>query len=171
MAQCSAKSDPTTQSLLFQRLRWQLLRNTLNVLLQGSLIRLTTILCISVVIWLVVFVISGEGFGFLKQQRLPLSGGIVGTIFDLFFLSLTVLLIFSTGIILYSSLFSSAETAFLLSTPARADQVFAYKYQSALAFSSWGFLLLGSPVLVAYGISYGSSWHYYALLLLFFLGF
>lgn len=163
--------DAPGQSLLFQRLRWQLLRNTLDVLFRGSLIRIFTIVIISVLIWAVVFGISMEGFGFFKHHRLPLSGGIVGTLFDLFFLSLTILLIFSSGIILYSSLFSSSETAFLLSTPARADHVFAYKYQAALGFSSWGFLLLGSPVLVAYGLAYGSPWHYYALLVLFFLGF
>ncbi|MGE3807853.1 MAG: hypothetical protein AB7K24_24580, partial [Gemmataceae bacterium] len=95
----------------------------------------------------------------------------VGILFDLMFLSLMVLLIFSSGIILYSSLFSSAETGFLLTMPARADFVFAYKYQGALAFSSWGFLLLGSPVLIAHGLVNGSPWYFYPLLILYFVGF
>ena len=69
-----------------------------------------------------------------------------------------MLLIFSSGIILYSSLFSSAESAFLLSTPAPADQVFAYKFQGAVAFSSWAFVLLGSPVLIAYGMAIRGPW-------------
>src|SRR5262249_26475290 len=59
----------------------------------------------------------------------------------------------------------------LLSTPARADRVFAYKFQGALAFSSWAFVLLGTPVLIAYGRVQGAQWHYYALLPLFCLGF
>lgn len=171
MNQSIATNDASGQSLLLQRLRWQVLRNTMTAVLRGSLLRAAIIVGISAIIWIVVFIISKESFGFLKLQKLSLFGGIVGTIFDLFFLALTILLIFSSGLILYSSLFSSAETAFLLSTPARADHVFAYKYQAALGFSSWGFLLLGSPVLVAYGLANAAPWHYYGLLLLFFLGF
>src|SRR5262249_37997543 len=49
--------------------------------------------------------------------------------------------------------------------------VFAYKYQSAIAFSSWAFFLLSAPVLIAYGIIYGAPWPFYFLVPLFFLGF
>jgi ABC-2 type transport system permease protein len=89
------------------------------------------------------------------------------------FFTLTVLLTFSTGIILYSSLFSSAESHFLLAAPVPDDHVFAYKYQGAVAFSSWAFVLLGSPVLIAYGLEVGDGapWYFYAVLPLFFFGF
>jgi ABC-2 type transport system permease protein len=79
--------------------------------------------------------------------------------------------LFSCGLILYSSLFASAETAFLLGTPALADQVFAYKFQGAVAFSSWAFVLLGGPVFLAYGLIFDVPWLFYALLPLFVLGF
>jgi ABC-2 type transport system permease protein len=107
----------------------------------------------------------------------PLDLEIIGSTFDLMFMVLSVLLIFSTGIILYSSLFSSAESAFLLGGPVPEDQVFAYKFQGAVGFSSWAFIMLGSPILIAYGlvgpgtIDAGSPWYFYALLPLFFLGF
>ena len=52
-----------------------------------------------------------------------------------------------------------------------ADQVFAYKYQGAITFSSYAFILLGSPILLAYGWVSGVPWLFYALLPLFFLGF
>ena len=78
---------------------------------------------------------------------------------------------FSGGLILYSSLFSAAETDFLLATPARADQVFAYKFQASVAFSSWAFVLLGIPILVSYGLEWAVPWFYYALLPVFFVGF
>lgn len=159
------------QPVLFQRLRWTLLRNTLEAALQGSLLRLVTICFCSVLIWLGIFAVGAEGFDFLINQRIPLAGGIVGTVFDLLFLALTVLLLFSTGIILYSSLFSSRETSFLLASPATADQVFAYKFQGAVLFASWAFLLLGTPILVAYGLAFDVPWYYYGFLLLYFVGF
>jgi ABC-2 type transport system permease protein len=86
-------------------------------------------------------------------------------------LTLAVLLVFSGSIILYSILFNAPESAFLLATPARADQVFAYKFQGAVAFSSWAFVLLGMPILLAFGAVYEVPWGYYALLPVYFVGF
>jgi ABC-2 type transport system permease protein len=81
------------------------------------------------------------------------------------------MLIFSTGIILYASLFTSPEARFLLCSPARADHIFATKFQSAVAFSSWGFVILGVPVFVGYGLVSGVPWYFYALLPLYLLGY
>src|SRR5262249_55453090 len=127
---CPAPAPSVRASLLFQGLRWRLLRNTLNELVRRSPVRLITILVCSALIWGGVFTLSWLGFTFFAiELKVPLNGKIIGTLFNLLFVVLTVLLVFSTGIILYSSLFSSDETTFLLSTPAPADQVFAFKYQ------------------------------------------
>jgi ABC-2 type transport system permease protein len=159
------------QSFLFQRLRLRVLWNSLALARSDSQLRLAVILGCSAVIWACVFGISLEGFLWLARTRIPLAGGIVGTLFDLMFVALAVLLVFSSGIIQYASLFSSPESAYLLSTPARADDIFAYKFQGAVAFSSWAFVLLGSPVLIAYGMAFHVPWYFYALLPLYFLGF
>jgi ABC-2 type transport system permease protein len=168
------KAGQVNQPLLFQRLRWRLLHNTIRVVLRRSLVRLITILFCSLLVWGSLFAISYIGFQELKVRwDVPLDLKIIVLIFDLMFIALTVLLIFSTGIILYSSLFSAAETSFLLSAPVREDHIFAYKFQGAVAFSSWAFVLLGSPILIAYGIHVGNGapWYFYAILPLFFLGF
>jgi ABC-2 type transport system permease protein len=164
--------QPTvSQPWLFQRLRWRLVRNAGSLLLGTSRVRLVSIVLCSLLVAATIFAFCLEGFHFLKSNQIPFSGRIVGTLFDFLFLALGLLLIFSGGIILYSSLFTAPETAFLLSTPARADQVFAYKFQTAIAFSSWAFLLLGLPILVAYGLIFEVPWFYYALLPVFFVGF
>lgn len=160
------------QAWLFQGLRGRLMRNSWRVMLGQSSMRPLTILLCSVLVWAFVFAISWGGFTFLDSEvRIPLKGGIVGILLDLLFLSLAVLLIFSSGLILYGSLFASAETSFLLSKPVAADQVFAYKFQGAVLFSSWAFLLLGGPILLAYGLACDAPWYFYVLLPLFFLGF
>src|SRR5690606_18983829 len=45
------------------------------------------------------------------------------------------------------------------------------KFGEAMAFSSWGFLLLGSPMMVAYGITVEAPWPFYALFLAFLIAF
>jgi ABC-2 type transport system permease protein len=163
---------PVNQAFLFHRLRWRLLRNSWRAMVGQSSMRPLTILLCSLVVWGFVFSIGWGGFLFLQTEvGVPLTGEIVGLLLDLLFLSLAVLLIFSSGLILYGSLFTSAETAFLLAKPVAADRVFAYKFHGAVAFSSWAFLLLGSPILIAYGLVCDAPWYFYVLLPLFFLGF
>src|SRR5262245_45749070 len=172
MVEMSVVDQPAiSQPWLFQRLRWSVIRNAGSLIVGNSRARLVVIIVCGLLVAATVFAAGPEGFLFLKQTDIPFSGRIVGTLFDFLFLALGMLLIFSGGLILYSSLFTSAETAFLLSTPARADQVFAYKFQAAIAFSSWAFLMLGLPILIAYGLVSHSPWGYYALLPVFLVGF
>ena len=89
----------------------------------------------------------------------------VGAMFGMFFAALMLMLVFSSGIILYGSLFCSREIALLLTIPASTERVFLHKFQEAVVLSSWGFVLLGSPILVAYGVVEHAPWYYYAMLL------
>lgn len=167
-----------SSSALFRNLRLTIFRNSLHVLRERSLIRVITIILCSLVVWGMLFGVSYRGFWelqFRTNWQLPLDGKIMEVVFDFMFLVLTFLLIFSTAIILYSSLFSSAESWFLLSAPVPDDHVFAYRFQGAVAFSSWGFLLLASPILIAFGLQIdrgaGAPFYFYLALPLFFLGF
>lgn len=159
------------EALLFLKLRRHIVQNTLRSFFRSSPIQPLTILLCSVLVWAFVFFLSYEGFSFMKQQHLAPTDRLVGIVLDLLFLSLGVLLVFSTGLILYGSLFASAETVFLLSKPVAVDQVFAYKFQGAGLFSSWAFLLLGGPILIAFGIVAEAPWYFYVLLPLYFLGY
>jgi ABC-2 type transport system permease protein len=92
-------------------------------------------------------------------------------VFHLFFASLNVMLIFSSAIILYTGLFNSPETQFLLTLPIRPERLVLYKFQEAVFYSSWGFFLLASPMMIAYGMVAGAPWYYYCLMLPFIVAF
>jgi ABC-2 type transport system permease protein len=159
------------QALVFRQLRSRLLRNGLRTMMETGKVRFYTILGTSGFVAAIVFALSLVGFYELHSYRIPGKGVIVAGLFDLMFFTLGVMLLFSTGIILYASLFTAPETRFLLTTPARADHIFAAKFQDAVSFSSWGFVVLGLPILIAYGIIAKVPFVYYALLPLFLLGF
>lgn len=159
------------QAAIFQYLRLRLFRNTVATVLHDSPLRLATILFSSLLVWFGVFGASSLGFHHLLVQKIPFAGGILETMFDMLFFSLGVMLVFSTSIILFSSLFSAPEARFLLSTPAAADQVFAYRFHGAVAFSSYAFVLLGSPILLGYGWIYSVPWYFYVMLPVYFLGY
>lgn len=161
-------------TLLFQTLRGTLLRNALRHLLAHSLARLLSMLACSVLIWGIIFGLSWAGLHEVRVRgEIDLDLRVIELVLDLMFFVLGVMLTFSTGIILYSSLFASDESNFLMASPIPDDHVFAYKLQGGIAFSSWAFVLLGSPILIAFGLEIGDGapWYYYVVMPLFFLGF
>ncbi len=155
----------------FRNLRWRLVNNTFRSSMAGSRLRLVMIAICSAIFWAGLFFLFFGGFQFLKSFVRNMSDDFIDYIFSMFFLSLLLMLFFSAGIILYTGLFQSKESAYLLTTPAPPDQIFAYKFFEAIAYSSWAFLLLGSPLMVAYGIVEDATWKFYAIFPLFFLAF
>lgn len=155
----------------FRFLRRRLAINSLRQLLSSGRLRIFTILATSGFVALLVFALAYSGFAFLRQGGIPFRGLIIAGLFDVLFLTLGAMLLVSTGVILYASLFSSPEARFLLTTPATADRIFAEKFRSAAAFSSWGFVVLGLPVLIAYGLEAGAPWLYFPVLPAFLIGF
>ncbi len=91
----------------------------------------------------------------------------IWTMFFLFFFALMVLLVFSNGIISYSSFFRSRETGFLHTLPVRVESLFLYKSTESFAFSSWAFLFFGTPLVAAYGVLFEAPWHFYPVSLIF----
>lgn len=160
----------SNQTVAFRKLRLRLFRNARAQLFDNSRVRLLTMIASSLVVWLAVYAAAHGGFRLLNSQKIP-SGAIVDLIFNAMFFTLGTMLVFSTGLVLYASLFNGAETRFLLSTPAREDRIFASKFQSASLFSSWAFLVLGVPVLLAYGIVFDAPWYYYPMLMAQLIGF
>jgi ABC-2 type transport system permease protein len=158
---------PHEESNLFWRLRGKLLGNMWRQTLAEARLRFSLVALLSVIFWTALFVLFVDAFQFL-ETNIPSADTyeeIISSMFGMFFVSLLMMLIFSTGIILYGSLYRSREVAFLITTPARPELVFAHKFQEAVLFSSWGFLLMGTPMLVAYGVVRLAPWHYFALML------
>ncbi|MCE9547056.1 MAG: hypothetical protein K8T25_16400, partial [Planctomycetia bacterium] len=152
---------------LFRRLRTWLMLSTARQLWRTARLRLWLTTLLSLVFWGGLFALSHEGFVFLRSvtsQAEPI-------VFDLFYGSLMVMLTVSTAIILYGGLYNNRDMEYLLSTPTRAGRIFIVKFQEAVVMSSWGFILLGSPLLLAYGLAVNAPWYYYALLLPYMIAF
>jgi len=165
--------SPADEARLFWRIRRQLWVNNLRQTWRNSRLRLVLVALMSAVFWVGLFVLFFDAFDFLfgailnegtRQQT-------VRVVFGVFFMSLLLMLVFSTAIMLYSGLYRSPEAAFLLTTPARSERIFQHKYLETMFFSSWGFILLGSPMLLAYGLVAGAPWYFYVEVLVLLVAF
>lgn len=157
----------------FGHMRRRILTTLLRQMFSHSRFRVTLVVVLTSLLWGGMFWMFANGFTFLQsaitnQETYALA---MGRMFGVFFLALMVMLLFSSAIILYGSLFRSRDAAFLLTSPARTGRVFLHKFQEAIVLSSWGFVLLGSPILLAYGVVAGAPWYFYVLLLPFLVAF
>jgi ABC-2 type transport system permease protein len=174
----SETSDDTllsgsAEARVFRWLRGRIAANYLRQVLRQSRLRLSLVTLLTAVLWGGLFELFAGGFQFLDVM-IPdqvTHDDTARAVFSIFFASLTLMLVFSTGIIIYGGLFRSPEVQFLFSLPARSERVFLHKFQEAMLFSSWGFLLLGTPMLIAYGSVEESGWYYFTVLLPFLIGF
>jgi len=149
------------EARLFLRLRATLVWETVRAMVAGSRLRLSLVAVLSGLFWAALYGLFVEAFSFLEA----LHADVISLLFNAFFSSLTVMLVFSAGILLYGGMYRSPESRLLLTLPVRAETIFAHKFREAMWFAGWGFVLLGSPMLVAYGMARGAAWPFFLMLL------
>jgi ABC-2 type transport system permease protein len=154
------------ESNAFWRLRYRTWKTLLYQTFVQARFRTSLVLFLSLVLWVGLFWLFQDGFSYVRTMivHAETHDQLISAIFSAFFAALLLLVVFSAAIILYGALFRSPETEFLLTLPLRTEMVFLHKFQETLIYSSWGFLLLGSPLLLAYGIVSEAPWYYYLLL-------
>ena len=140
--------DIPQENQLTRRLRGTIAWNLVTTIFQQSRFRFGLVLVLSTIFWAAVFCLFYDAFNFIDSMHAE----VMSLLFNTFFSALMVMMIFSTGILMYGGLYRSGESSFLLTCPLRAEAIHAHKFTEALWFSSWGFILLGSPMLIAYGI-------------------
>ena len=167
--------EPTSamEGRIFWSLRSNILRAIVSEAMHTARLRTTVLVILSAVFWVGLFWLFTEGFQFLRISltQPSMRSQVVHAIFNTFFFTLTFMISVSAAIVLYGSLFRSQETAMLLTYPVRPERIVLYKYQETVIISCWGFVLLGTPLLIAYGIVNSAPWLYYVLLVPFMLTF
>ncbi len=165
---CERLPSDEREGQIFWKLRWRVGQTHLRYLLQHARLRTSLVVGLSTLFWAGLFVLFYGGFEFvIANVGSPgdqYHAQTVQFVFTLFFVSLQIMLIFSAGIILYGGLYDSRETIFLMTLPVRDSRLVFYRFQEALFFSSWGFFLLASPMMVAYGLVVSAPWYYFAYL-------
>jgi ABC-2 type transport system permease protein len=151
----------TTDLAVLAWMRWRDLGNRFRLARSRSRFKVVVIAVASAAFWIGLYRVFHYGLDFVHRAA-GQHQDLVGAMLDVFFFALAMMLVFSNGIISYSSLYRSQETGFLLAAPVRPGSIFLYKIAEALAFSSWAFLFLASPLLAAYGRLFDLGPSFYA---------
>ncbi|MCW8133005.1 MAG: hypothetical protein KIS92_21840 [Planctomycetota bacterium] len=135
------------------------------------MLKVVVVAVLGTAFWAALFILFNQSFQFLNVHAYIFRDQLVKHILSLFFLTLTVMLVFSNALISFSNLFRSPETTFLFSLPIRHDTIYLYKMIESLVFSSWALFALGLPLLIAYGMQSDVSWFYYPVMVVFLIPF
>ncbi len=158
---------PVAEAAGFARLRrrtcWTLTRQSWK----EHTVRSLVILVITSVFWIGMFYLFRFGFRLMNLMiaHEGTRAEVVHAALNVFFVSLLAMMTLSSGILTYSLLYRTHEVRFLLTLPIRPHRIVYHKFQETLLVGSWGLLLLGTPLLVAYGTMASSPWYFYVLLL------
>ena len=151
-------------------LKLTLLRNLVRQALAESPLSIAVSSVFTTLIWFGLYGLFALVFESFHTSLLE-EAVIVPVIYNVFFVSLLVLLAFSNAILAYGSLFSGREPAFLLTTPIAPVNLVLVKYLESLFFASWSLILLGLPLMMAMAHTCQVSAGFYVMFVAFFLFF
>lgn len=138
----------STTSALFRK-------HTRHVMNIGRIVRSQSNFKWMVVLGFVVFFEGGLWFLFLHGfEFLNKFGGagsiIIGRLFSLFFLGMGLMLMVSSLVTAYSTIFRSEEIPFLLVRPFGVSEIVTYKFIESTLLSSWAFFFVILPFVGSY---------------------
>lgn len=131
-------------------IRLVLIRNGFRRLAKRSKLELGTLAFFFLAAAAALFFFFFQSFRFFRSQE-PFGPILIDETFYLFNFALFVMLLVSSAVSAYTSLFRSGEVPFLITRPVEWPGIYFIKLGEALWYSSWSFLFIAIPFMTAYG--------------------
>jgi len=166
MTEVAIHSQPPPPGIgLLMWTRYRDLRNRSSQAIREAPLRLISTAVFLLLIWASLYLFFQVIFDRMQQNMFIESVVAIPLIFHFFFVALTVMLIFSNGVLMHGALFTRGEADYLYSSPIRPEHIVLMKFIESLAFSSWSLLLLGLPLMMAVARSFEEPGAFCALFL------
>ena len=142
-----------------------------------SKLKLGVVSIAALLLWLGAFILFYAGFQWLLDFGGRAGGEfnfgdlLMNRMLSILALAAFLMLIFSNVLVAFSTLYRSYEVVYLLQSPLRYRDFFYARFVECVSFSSWALAFLGSPLMLAYGLTTGASFIFYPAVLLFFIPF
>lgn len=141
-----------------------------------SKLKVGVVTVFALLLWFGAFGMFLWGFHWLRGFGIDTTGNnfnlgdiIMVRLLAVFALALFLMLGFSNILIAYSTLYRSREVEFMLQSPVPIRSLFLAQFVECVTFSSWASAFLGSPLMLAYGISTHAPPAFYLAALMFYL--
>ena len=138
-------------------------RNALRRAWSHSSLRVAGMAGFALTLSLGTFLLFHRAFVFLNGLDV-LGPVLLVRLLSLFFFMLFVMLVMSNLLVAFQTLYRSREADFWALSPLPPERIFDARSLEIGAISSWAFMVLGAPLLIAYGLGTGARGAFYLLL-------
>lgn len=154
-------------------------RHALALVRRESRLKVAFVSVSALLLWIGIFVFAllglrlFETFGAeaLGAGELTVSDLVVARMLSVFALALFTMLVFSNVLVAFATLYRSREVPFLVLAPVTPTSFFLGRFYECVTFSSWASAFLGSPILLAYGVTTHAPLVFYPMLAAFYVPF
>lgn len=145
------------------RAQLRIFKNNIAGIQNQPIIKTLFISACIVVFWVGALALMYKGLWFFN--KFPIVGpALVDESIYLFFAALFIMLTLSSIIVCYVTYYNSPEVDYLFSKPVHDTAIFMYRFFQSVLYSSWAFLFLGVPFLLAYGlVKHVPFWFYLSI--------
>lgn len=137
--------------LYLLKLKWNILRNKAFSLRKESNLKIAVITLFILGYGIGAFWVFLYGFDYIAHT-MGMGYFVMDRLFYVFFMVLLFMLIVSQLIITYTTFYRNPEIEFFFSLPVSYSSVFGIKFLESTFLSSWAFVFLFAPLLLAYGV-------------------
>ncbi len=141
----------------------RIIRNQVASVRDESYLKVGVVSVAAVLLWIGAFVAFLWGFNTLQSFLLDVQTGaalgdvVMARLLSVFALAMFFMLSFSNILIAYSTLYRAREVAYLVQAPVPYRIFFLTRFAECIWFSSWATAFLGSPLMLAYGLTTNAS--------------
>lgn len=136
--------------LYLLKLKWYILKNKVFSLQKESNLKILVIVIFILAYGLGAFWVFQSGINYLAHT-MGLGYFLLDRLFYAFFMVLFFMLMISQLIITYTTFYRNPEVEFFFSLPVSYSSVYGVKFIESTFLSSWAFVFLCAPLLLAYG--------------------
>ncbi len=140
-----------------------LLRNNIVQALSLSKLKVGVIVTFMLGFTVGLFLLFSEMFSFLDSLEPTIAAIIIDRLMYLFYFAVFIMLILSSALVSFSTIYKSREISFLLSKPIEYRKIFSLKFYETAVLSSWAFLFVVGPFAFSYGIFTHAGLSYYCV--------
>ncbi len=163
-------------TVLWAKLR--MARHEIASIKEQSKLKVAVVTVFATGLWVAAFIMFYAGFDWLIAFGGEAGPGgfdigdiIMARMLGVLTLAVFLMLIFSNVLVSFSTLYKAREVMYMVQAPMSFRVFFVSRFWECVGFSSWALGFLGSPLVLAYGITGGAAWTFYIAAVVFFVPF
>lgn len=145
----SPEASSLSQWVILLRAYWRIQRSKVLEAFLRARLKTFTIVCFLLIYVAAAYFLLDHGFRFISN--LPAAGNlIIDRLIHVVFFCFMIMLIFSSAVTAYISIYRGRDVSWLLTLPLSHRVAFLWKCFEAALFSTWGLLVIIAPLLLSF---------------------